>query len=35
MAYEGMLAETMTFRGHNSDDAEAYLARPLGGGPYL
>jgi carboxymethylenebutenolidase len=30
MAYEGMLAETVAFRGHNGDMGEAYYARPLG-----
>ena len=32
--YEGMIAETVGFRGHNDDFIEGYLARPLGGGPY-
>jgi carboxymethylenebutenolidase len=32
--YEGMLAETITIRGHNGEQIDAYLARPLGGGPY-
>jgi carboxymethylenebutenolidase len=31
--YEGMLAETITMRGANGDDINAYLARPLGPGP--
>lgn len=30
MTYEGMLAETVAFRGHNGDMGEAYYARPLG-----
>jgi carboxymethylenebutenolidase len=34
MIYEGMLAETVTFRGHKNDLAEAYYARPLGAGPF-
>ncbi|MCL6643805.1 MAG: dienelactone hydrolase family protein [Dehalococcoidia bacterium] len=34
MVYEGMIAETITIRGHNSDAIEAYSARPLGAGPY-
>ncbi len=34
MAYEGMIAETVTIRGHDGDDIEAYSARPLGGGPF-
>jgi len=32
--YEGMLAETVGFKGHNGDAIEGYLARPLGAGPY-
>ena len=32
--YEGMIAETVGFRGHHDDFIEGYLARPLGGGPY-
>jgi carboxymethylenebutenolidase len=32
--YEGMLAETVRIRGHESDEISAYLARPLGAGPY-
>lgn len=28
--YEGMLAETVRFSGHNGDQIEAYFARPLG-----
>lgn len=34
MVYEAMLAETVHIRGHNGDTVEAYLARPLGVGPY-
>lgn len=34
MAYEGMLAETVTIRGHKDDEILAYLARPLGPGPF-
>ncbi len=34
MSYEGMIAETVTVRGHGGDDIEAYYARPLGGGPF-
>lgn len=33
MAYEGMIAETLTIRGFNGDPVEAYSARPLGAGP--
>ena len=32
--YEGMLAETVTIRGHGGDSINAYLARPLGTGPF-
>ena len=32
--YEGMLAETTVIRGANGDLINAYLARPLGPGPY-
>jgi carboxymethylenebutenolidase len=32
--YEGMLAETVTVSGHGGDRILAYLARPLGPGPY-
>jgi carboxymethylenebutenolidase len=32
--YESMFAETIHLRGHNSDPIDAYLARPLGAGPY-
>ena len=30
MKYEGMLAETVIIQGHNGDQIDAYLARPLG-----
>ena len=32
--YDGILAETITIQGHDGDDIPAYLARPLGPGPY-
>jgi len=32
--YEGMLAETITLQGHNNDIINAYIARPLGSGPF-
>jgi carboxymethylenebutenolidase len=32
--YEGMLAETVGIKGHGGDSIVAYLARPLGAGPY-
>src|SRR5215813_3545824 len=32
--YEGMIAETVTMRGHNGDVINAYVARPLGAGPF-
>ena len=32
--YEGMLAETVTMRGHNGDPINAYFTRPLGQGPF-
>ena len=32
--YEGLLAETVHIQGHNGDQINGYLARPLGGGPY-
>jgi carboxymethylenebutenolidase len=32
--YDAMLAETVTLAGHGGDRIEAYLARPLGSGPY-
>ncbi len=34
MAYEGLIAETVHMRGHHGDQIDAYLARPLGGGPH-
>jgi carboxymethylenebutenolidase len=34
MAYEGLIAESLTVRGHRGDEIEAYYARPLGAGPY-
>jgi len=34
MPYEGQIAETVTLRGHRNDLIDAYLARPLGAGPY-
>ena len=32
--YEGMIAETMTMPGHQGDTIHAYIARPLGPGPF-
>ena len=32
--YEGMVAETIAINGHNNDSIYAYLARPLGAGPF-
>ena len=32
--YQGLLAETVTIVGHNDDEIAAYLARPLGPGPF-
>ncbi|HVD02432.1 MAG TPA: dienelactone hydrolase family protein [Candidatus Dormibacteraeota bacterium] len=32
--YEGILAETVTLTGHGGDPVLAYLARPLGAGPF-
>lgn len=32
--YEGMLAETVSLQGHNGDTINAYVARPLGAGPF-
>jgi|TARA_B100001971_G_scaffold109365_1_gene100413 hypothetical protein len=29
MKYEGMIAETVLFNGHEGDQIDAYLARPL------
>lgn len=34
MAYDGLLAETITIGGAGGDDVETYFARPLGPGPY-
>jgi len=34
MAYEGMIAETIKIVGHNGDAVSAYVARPLGAGPF-
>jgi carboxymethylenebutenolidase len=34
MPYEAMIAETVHLRGHRDDTIDAYLARPLGAGPY-
>jgi carboxymethylenebutenolidase len=34
MADRPMMAESITIRGHHDDDIEAYVARPLGPGPY-
>ena len=34
MAYEGMIAETIRITGHNGDPVSAYVARPLGAGPF-
>jgi carboxymethylenebutenolidase len=31
---EALTAETISITGHGGDDIEAYLARPLGGGPF-
>ena len=32
--YEGLLAETITTQGHNGDNIHAYMAKPLGHGPF-
>lgn len=32
--YEGMLAETVLYQGHDNDYVHAYFARPLGSGPF-
>jgi carboxymethylenebutenolidase len=32
--YDAMLAETVTIRGDGGDEIEAYLARPMGAGPF-
>jgi carboxymethylenebutenolidase len=34
MTYEAQIAETVLLHGHNGDQIDAYLARPLGAGPY-
>jgi hypothetical protein len=34
MSYEGMIAETVAFTADKGDRGEAYLARPLGAGPF-
>jgi carboxymethylenebutenolidase len=34
MAYQGMLADTVKFRGHNGDTGEAYYAWPTGAGKF-
>lgn len=34
MKYEGQLAETVTIHGHGGERIAAYLARPIGQGPY-
>ena len=31
---DAMMAETIAIKGHNGDEIEAYLARPLGDGPF-
>jgi len=33
MAYEGMIAETISIKSHNNEPISAYVARPLGPGP--
>jgi len=32
--YQGMIAETMTFKGHDGDMVNSYFTRPLGPGPF-
>ena len=32
--YEGMIAETVTMQGHKGETINAYVARPLGSGPF-
>src|SRR5438270_11785925 len=32
-SYEGMIAETIAYRGHDGDLIESYIARPLGPEP--
>src|SRR5438067_13571956 len=34
MAYEGMIAETITINGDKNEPISAYVARPLGSGPF-
>jgi carboxymethylenebutenolidase len=34
MNYEAQIAETVLLRGHKGDQIDAYLARPMGAGPY-
>ena len=34
MPYSGVSAETVTIKGHNGDDIEAYYGRPSGSGPF-
>jgi carboxymethylenebutenolidase len=34
MPYEAMVAETVLLRGHKEDQIDAYMARPMGSGPY-
>ena len=34
MAYEGMIAETITITGDKNEPISAYVARPLGPGPF-
>jgi carboxymethylenebutenolidase len=34
MAYSGMTVETISIKGHNGDTIAAYVARPLGAGPF-
>jgi carboxymethylenebutenolidase len=34
MSYESLFAETINLRGHKGDTIDAYMARPLGAGPF-
>src|SRR5947208_15186354 len=34
MAYEGMIAETISIAGDKNEPISAYVARPLGAGPF-
>jgi carboxymethylenebutenolidase len=34
MAYEGMIAEALSINGDNNEPISAYVARPLGPGPF-